>query len=362
MAAKIYIVPSSGKYEGKLLVFDTVESMTHIRNSKIPNHPVESINRSVADHRFREGAKIQMTGAISDNWNTTITEEPTPPFKTLVNKEQALTREKMSAEFPEGTTVNKVVNQILDKKTPRIEDFEAANEAEFDNEKRGPFWIAVADRLLKIEKDSLDIAIQKQLSQAGIRTNNYSQGDQINTITQARELLNDLEQNSILVTIVSRFEVYENMVITNFTNVLRNGPQRGAYWVSLTLDEQLLATTVRNPLVLDTASTEEASEVSAKGKKTPKQVDRNDPNFKKVLTIYEEQVTLVAKEDSKAYLPDENIRTKISKAPSPITEDENLEQAFNIYVNAGTDEDAARAQTEQFIRARLGTISAVVGK
>lgn len=135
MAAKIYIVPSSGQYEGKLLVFDTVESMSHIRNSKIPQHPVESINRSSADHRFREGAKIQMTGAISDQWDTTVTEEPTPPFKTLVNKEQVLVREKILKELPADSVAVKVVNQILDKKIPRTEDLEAAKEVEVDNKR-----------------------------------------------------------------------------------------------------------------------------------------------------------------------------------------------------------------------------------
>lgn len=359
MSAKIYIIPDSGKYEGKLLVFDTVESMSHIRSSKIPQHPVESLNRSRADHRFREGAKIQLTGAISDNWDTQITDEPRPAFKTLANKEQVLIRDKIQNEFPRGTVVNKVINQILDKKDPRPEDLEIVNSAEFNGQVRGPFWLAKAERALEVEKDSLDIAQQKQLSQVGSRSNDYSQGFNINTITQAKELLKDLDENSVLVTVVSMFEIYENMVLSNFTNVLRNGPQRGAYWVSLTLEEQLLARTVTNPIVVDSTNSEEVGTGTNLGKKSRQPIDKNDKIYKTVQELYKIELKLVADSDPSANTRDPKIESKVKNATNEKSEEALLQDASRAYGDAGGEAapEASRVDAIGVIRARLAAIS-----
>jgi hypothetical protein len=361
MAAKIYIIPESGKYQGDLLVFDTVESMTHSRTSRIANHPVESLSRSTSDHRFREGAKIQIVGAISDNWNTLTIEVPNPPFKTQPNKEQVLIRAAIQTEFDTSTIVYKVVNQILDKKQVREVDREAALKAEFNNEVRGPFWISIAEKVLEKEKDSLDIAQQKQLSQIGNRSNTSTQNQNINTIGKARELLNELERQSVLVTVVSMFETYENMVLTNFTNVLRNGPQRGAYWVSLSLEEQLLATVETNDIVIDARSTEEASTVSDKGKKQAPGIDSTDPLYKAVKKIFDYEVNLMATNDQKAKVQDEDIRNKLRKAPSGLTEQDIITNHIPLYAL----EASGNINTEsvsQSIRRALQQVSLTVSK
>lgn len=362
MAAKIYIIPNSGKYDGKLLVFDTVESMSHIRTAKVPQHPVESLNRSAADHRFRDGAKIQITGAISDNWDSRVTDEPRPAFKTVPNKEQALIRDKIQNEFPRGTLANKVINQILDKKTPRAVDLERVTEAEFNGQERGTFWLAKANRALETEVDSLDIAQLKQLSQVGSRSNDYSQNFNVNTITQARELLNELDRDSVLVTVVSMFEVYENMVVTNFTNVLRNGPQRGAYWVTLSLEEQLVAKAATKEIVVDSVNSEEVSSVSDKGKRSRNPVGKNDPIYKKVEKIYKEELEKVARGNPEAFVADADIKYKVEKSTDGLSEEGIILGASHFYVNNGEDTEAAEESARTEIRTKLLAASQKPGK
>jgi len=283
MPSKIYIVPTYGNFEGKLLVFDTVESMTHIKTAKIASHPVESADRTRADHRFRDGTKIQLVGMVSDNWNTSTVEEPTPVFKTQADKFQNNIRSKILEEYAKDSIVYQVVSKLLDKRPVSVAQMDKASQID-------TFWINLALSALDREKDEVDKARDAQLSRTDSLSNNYSIEDQNSTITQARELLTDVDENSIICTVVSKFEIYENMVLTGFTNILRNGPQRGGYWVSLIFQEQLIASTVTNPLVVDAKNSEAVDKVSDKGKQEPVVVDKNDAFYREMLQLWEENL------------------------------------------------------------------------
>jgi hypothetical protein len=112
---KIYIVPNSGDYEGQILVFDHVESMNHTSSSSIPKHPVESTGRSVADHRYRNGVRINITANVSDQWSTSVTTVTQPPFQTQVFKQQKVLRTKAEEIFDPEDPTFLAMKKMLDK-------------------------------------------------------------------------------------------------------------------------------------------------------------------------------------------------------------------------------------------------------
>lgn len=333
--ASIYIVPNSGQYEGKLLVFDYVESMNHVSTSKIPQHPVESLERSSADHRFREGVKIQITGNISDNWTSSITEVPSPVFQTLVFKRQKLLRQEVAEETGNNSYTTKLVNKILDKEPIEFEEYLRVPVSE-------TYFYREADRLLKIEKDALSLASDKEMSLSDIITNNYTLGQQINTIAQAEEMLRYLDDNSTLLTVVSQYRTYENMVLTNYSNPLRNGAERGAYWVSLNLEQQLLATTVSSPIAISARDSEEVNEEKNKGKQAITSIPTNSKAYKEVNKIWDQEV---------ADFP--QVQNKITSS----NKEEGLQEAARTYIEAGDNSTAATTQTRRSIKGTLITIN-----
>ena len=349
MANKIYVTPNSGKYLGKILVFDQVENMTHIRSSRIPQHPVESLNRSTADHRFRDGAKITLTGMVSDNWNSNIVAVPLPEFKSAVTKRQAILREKMEEEFPQNSYVNLVVNQILDKKTPNKFQLEIAL-------RQDTFWIDQARKLIAQEKDALSRIAEKRLTATGFQANDSFDNSAINTIQQAKEMLDYLDQTSTICTVVSMFDVYRSMVLTNFTNVLRNGEQRGAYWLNLVFEEQLLATVTSNPIIVDSKNTEEVETKSNKGKTNPLTVDEKDAIFTRIKVIWDNEVKNFS-------LRDQAIRSKIAVETRDITaEKRTLDRIFQKVILKGRDEEARDYASQQLVEGALEAISGKDGK
>lgn len=364
MASKIYITPSYGNFEGQLLVFDTVESMTHVRASKTPQHPVEHLDKGMADHRFREGVKIQIVGMISDNWTTAIKEEPTPQFKTSTDKQQQAIRTKLEQQFQEDTNneifkttndynlVSEVVQKILDKKEVRPRDFEEAKAI-------SPFWVIMATQTIDRERDEVSLIRDKQLKNSNNSlTNNYTMEDQNSTITQAREFLTELDKESILCTVVSMFEVYDNMVLTSFNNALRNGPQRGGYWVSLSFSEQLVASTVTKELVVDEKETEVANENKDKGRQEPVVIDKSDTVYKDLLQLWED---LLKKRDSEGQGP------KIRKYSRVVTNNKTaketiLEDVYRSYATKLSDKETATKDARLSINSGMLRILAKQGK
>jgi hypothetical protein len=309
--SKIYIIPESGKYEGKLLVFDHVENMNHTSSSKIPQHPVESRNRGTADHRYKDNLKIQIIGNISDNWETNVLTIDKPLFQILVFKRQKKLREKAREELPEGSQTLDTMNKILDKE--KVQDFEL-----FRVPIGETYWIREAQKLLSIEKDTLDLAEDKELALESAISNGYSLGQQINTIAQANELLKYLDESGTLVTVVSIYNAYSNMVISSYSNPLRNGAQRGAFWVILDLEQQQVATTVSNPIVVSSTNSEEVNDKKDVGKKTGGEIDKNSEAY----------IT------SKKLFEDTLATDKWGKGARPKVTPENKEEAILLAANA----------------------------
>jgi hypothetical protein len=364
MASKIYIAPSYGNKEGQLLVFDTVESMTHIKTSRVPQHPVEAINRSSADHRYREGVKIQIVGMVSDNWITSIKEEPTPQFKTSTDKFQKNIRLKLEQEFQEDTNneifltindyelVSEVVQKILDKKEVPQKDFDDAKAI-------SPFWVIMSKATVEREKDEVALSLDKQLKNSqNTISNSYTMEEQNSTITQAKELLNDIDENNILCTIMSMFEVYDNMILTSFNNPLRNGPQRGGYWVSLTFEEQIIATTTTKKLVVDSKESEAANSKKDRGKQEPVVIDKGDTKWKELEGLWDEQLR---RRDAQGEGP------KIRKFSKVVTNGKTakervLEEVYRVYVSSSSEKEMAKQQASFLISGRMGDILGKQGK
>ena len=345
MERKIYIIPNTGRYEGKLLILDHVESMTHISNSRIAKHPVESMNKSVADHRFREAKVIQMSGNVSDAWDTEITLVPTPVFQTMTNRDAQVIREQCAFELGADSPTCILMNKVLDNvpTLPIALELLLIPSDEF-------YWITTAEALVKAEKDKLAIAKSKSLSLTGGKYNSDYNNGSINTVQQTREMINELDREGTFVTIVSMFESYHNMVMKSYTNPLRNGVERGAYWVDLVFEEQLTATTVTNPIVLQATASEEVVAEVAAGKTSPVPVPKTDASYKTIDALVTEELAIKSRDNSK-------INTYMN------VQSTNRENLVNIglkpYLIAPNETGLSRARMD--IRGRIATIESVKG-
>lgn len=333
--AKIYIVPNSGQYAGTLLVFDHVDSMNHTSNSTIPQHPVESFERGRADHRYREGVKIQISGHITDNWSTEAVQLPSPAFQTKTFKTQKLLRSDVSEYTGSGSKVTKLVNKILDK-TP-VSESEVLNVDVVDR-----YWVSQAFRLVKEEKDVLSQASDKDMSLENLVSNTFTLGSQINTIAQAVEFLTYLDNNSTICTVVSLWKTYDNMVLTSFSNPLRNGAERGAYWISLNFEQQLIATTVSKPIAISPENSEEVNSQKDLGKQSAVSRPKTDATYQEVEKIWDEE--LKAYPRAKKYVTEKN-------------KDAALQRASDVYDNAGDKGDIAELRSRRNIKASLQAIT-----
>lgn len=241
--AKIYIAPKvndyATRYNGAVLVFDYVESMSHTSTASLADHPVEFQNSNIADHRFHQGQEITLTGNISDNWQTDLVINPTPVFQTIGFKGQKELRRACVEELGTDSPTCQMVNYILDGNDLTSED----NQKILNLPKDETYWATEASRLVVSEQDTIEIAQEKGLSVTKEEDNASTDNRNINQVGQAVEMLQYIDDNDIIVRIHSLHKVYDNMVLLSFNNTLRNGPQRGAYWVSLTFRERLMART-----------------------------------------------------------------------------------------------------------------------
>lgn len=238
--SKIYIAPKTNssfpQYTGKLLVFDHVESMTHSSTASIAAHPVEFQNSNIADHRYHLGTEITITGNISDNWQTDLVTNPTPVFQTIGWKNQKQLRAACGTELGTDSPTCQLVNNILDGN-----DASQAELIRIPSDELS--WVTEATRLVITEQDTAELAEEKGMSISKDEDNASVDNSNINRIIQAMEMLEYIDNHNLIVKVHSLKKVYDNMVLTSFTNPLRNGPERGAYWVTLTFRELRLAQT-----------------------------------------------------------------------------------------------------------------------
>ena len=304
MANRIYLAPQSGQNVSKLLVFDYVESMNHVSTSVVPQHPVESINKSIADHRFKKGKKISITGMVSDNWDTSLVEVISPEFETAAKKDSKVLRTKGEETLGKESATYKLMVKILDRKQ--------YFNSELDDVPTGEqYWIAGAFRSIASDGDFVNEIYNKGIPFQNRTTNLSTSDGNVNTISEAREILKDLDDNSILVTVYSMYEEYPNMVISSFSNPLRNGVQRGAYWVQLNLEEQLIASDAANILSYNVDNSEYLSNLEDKDKVSGKDLTANDKVSQVVLALWTELYEEKAADDPKfiGYMSKENEAT-----------------------------------------------------
>lgn len=271
--SRIFISPQHGKYVGQLLVFDHVESINHVSNSTIPQHPVESGSKSIADHRYKQPFKLSIVGNISDQWLTKATILPLSVFQTSAHKMQKLLRTQ-TEQINGDSLVTKIVNDILDKTYPTPDDPQLQVDLDkLDDEDLT--WTTRALQIVAKEEDTLDIANDKELSLSFELRNTQRLGTEINTIAQAEEMLTHLDNNNTLVSVYSLYRRYPNMVIQSFRNDTRQGAQRGAYWVSIDFEQQLVAQTVSTEIAIKPKDSEEVNDEERLGKNVPiQEVDK----------------------------------------------------------------------------------------
>jgi len=343
--SKIYIAPKTNsfnknKYAGKLLVFDHVESMNHGSGATLANHPVEFQNSNIADHRFHQGQEINITGNISDNWQTSLIVNPTPNFQTLSHIRQKQLRLACGEEEGTSSYVYSVVNKILDgepvKESERLSVPEASSH-----------WVTEADRLLGAEKDTIEIAEEKGMSVNRDNNNASTKNGNINQIDQAQEMLEYIDEHNVIVKIHSLRKVYDNMVLTEFSNPLRNGPGRGAYWVSLSFQERLMAEVASDDVLASIDDSEFLSKPQDIGQGTKNPLTAKEKA--EVDNIYNDQVAYVAGgtgRDGTGSLrkyPNISDSTKLTDPATGKSYELGIkENAYNLYYNNIGDKVVAR--------------------
>ena len=341
---KIYISPISGDYVGVLLVLDHVESMSHLSNSVITSHPVESQNQNISDHRYQNGKVISITGMISDEWDTPVVVDPTPIFQSIYFKSSKRLRAAVAINDPDSWT-QIYVNNILDGfQAPSDEDIEH----NVPEEKR--FYLTQAQRIKTSEDDMLEEAKSKNISVEKENSNISKINGIVSSINSAKEVLQSLDSNSNIVTIQSVWDQYPNMVLKSFNNVLRNGPQRGAYWVNLVFEEEMIAQEATNNSSTSPENSEELADNENKGKVDPTIAGPTDENVVAVQTIYA-QVLAEQVSDMATWI-----------AVNPNNKSKIISDAEATYMNASASNgDSAELATSTNINANMQIVASYRG-
>ena len=344
---KIYISPNSGEYAGALLVLDHVESMSHMSNAVISSHPVESQNQNIADHRYHTGKVISLTGNISDNWRTEVITNPTPVFQSVYFKESKRLRAAVIEATGYFSKTTEYVNSILD-------GFEDVTEKDVvDNvPEEEQFYITQARRIVVSEKDMIEEAQKKGMSVDKEESNSSKVNGIVSGIEDAKEMLKSLDRNNTIVSVQSVWDNYGNMVLKSFNNVLRNGPQRGAYWVNLVFEEEMIAEEAKKFSVISPANSEETAETEDKGKTDKVVADASDENVSAVNAIYI-QVFNQQVSQMEAWIQ-----------VNPNTKDYILEQGLNTYMKASAKagEEVAETATASNINTNMQIVANLRGK
>lgn len=357
MLGRIYITPKAGKFRNKILLLDHVEAMPHVRSAKVSQHPVEGKNVGVADHRYREPVMITITGMVSDNWQSTLLTVPEPPIKLDPTTKLEVLREKSLVEFPAGTLVNRVMNDLYaGLYADSVEYREAVMQG-------GRYWLDATVQLMAEEEDLLNTGESFQLPMGGDSNNRATDGGEINTISQAIDLLEYIDKESIVCDISSKFREYPDMVLTNYTNALRNGTSRGAYWVTLIFQERQAAKVTLITNSIDVISTEKTSDPTNKGKKVPLTVDSRNILRKSVVIVWNEELSKFAENN-----PEINAFVLVVDSAGITAKEKTITVALNRLVSSvgnGKDPVAkgrALKGTTRHIRSALGVIFKRKGK
>lgn len=349
---RIYIGQKTGKYAGKIIVFDHVEAMNQTSTSVITNHPVEYKNQNKADHRFHNGIAISIAGMISDNWQTTLVNDPTPVFETMYYKKQKTLRLSAAADIGQESFIFELMTRVLQGETIDPEELQVGYE-----EYPSDYWyVAVAQALVNSESDMIESAQNKNMSISESESNADLSNGNINTITEAQEMLEYWDANDSILTVTSMWKTYENMVLTNYSNPLRNGPQRGAYWVNLNLKEELISQAIDVTRVVSPENSEEVDEEENEGKNSRNVVDiyGNDPAAVAVRAIYNEQLANRTDPGRTAQWVDVN----------SVSKDRILEDGLDAYQNASGAEglSAASSRAGNSINLNFSRIESERGK
>lgn len=350
---KIYIVPSSGAYDGKVIALDHVEGFNWKSSSSISQHPVESQNQNIADHRFHQAKTISMSGMVSDEWNTNIVYEPTPVFQTTYKKQQKSLRTTVADAYGKNSDVYRIVTSILDKEVTNINNFNTNKINTLPEDQQN--YVFEAFDLVTAEQDVIDISQDKGQSITQADDNLTYVNNALNSIVQVKEALQYFDDNDTILTIVSLRDTYENMVLVEFNNVLRNGPERGAYWVNLLFKEELIATGVTNRTIVSSENSEEVDDKKTKGKSDPEE-DINSVFVERVNEIYDD---VKDKHPSNNGINNKDLDYWLNKASGTqpnAAESFIKEKAYDEYSNSQSD-----ANTENVIFSYFTSLAASRG-
>ena len=341
---KIYIVPQSGIYEGRVIVFDYVEAMNINSSSTIANHPVESQNQNIADHRFHKNKTINIVGMVSDNWQTSLINAPTPVFQSTYFKQQKGLRFACAADLGSDSSTYEMVSTVLNREPYTEEEINALPAEE-------RYYVEEAIRLVNSEDDAIETAKEKGLSITGTDSNASYNNAVINSIIQAQEAFKYFDANDTLLTISSIRDEYTNMAITSFNVNLRNGPQRGGYWVTLNLQQELIAQGVTNSEAIDPQNSEEINTTADKGKTNIKDVPDSDEIKQAVQALYSQAFDdIILAPNLQSYL------NKISSGKSQTAKEYILGKAYDKYAD-GLDDTGPY----YYIRSQLNLVNSSRG-
>lgn len=291
MANRIFIEPLSGKYKGQLLVFDVVKTMNHVRSASTFSHSVEHLNTNISDHRYRAPGIIIMSGYVSDSWDSTLIKQPDASYKDYVIDEENLLIDTM------GNIVNQAPEEDIARQARLFRDtqlvlkgedpdlvFGTGPEDDFTDEDS----IKEAQSIFKKKNDTNRRKEEKGLDFSDDVSNSPEYSLQINTIQQTIEVFDNIDQESILCDVHSKYKVYENMVLETYSNPLKAGEESQAYHFNLSWKEQNTAAVLIDTRIVIFSNSELAENDKLLGKNNTKNFDKSDPLYKEMSAIWED--------------------------------------------------------------------------
>lgn len=246
---RIYLITQgTSKWGGKILLFDVVKSYNTTMNATTTSHSIEAENRSISDHTYNRNVNIQLTGYISDSWDSEFKSNIDKKWNNYADNLQdqlfstALDNESAeNSAIPGWPSITQAVEEIMETgEGPKALDYygiPTTADASLQQE-----LILQAYKIFESKKAVYTQASNKSILSENI-TNDDSNNGAINTTEQAEELLQAIRGGRLLCTLAGKWRTLENMVMSNFTNPLKAGPGSQAYYVTLSFEQQRSATT-----------------------------------------------------------------------------------------------------------------------
>lgn len=285
-----FITQGTSKWGGKILLFDVVNSYSTSMNATTTSHSIESENRAVSDHIYNQNTTVQLTGYISDSWDSEFKSNIDKKWNNYADNQQdalffnAIENDNdPNSSIPGWPSIAQACENIMETgEGPSATDYygiPTTADASIQQE-----LILQAYKVFESKKSVYSQASNKAIASENITNDDVNNGA-INTTEQAVELLQGIRSERLLITLAGKYRTLENMVMTAYSNPLKAGAGSQAFYVTLTLEQQRTSTTNSETKFFYPPDSEITDEEAKKKANTKGNLDSLKLNWQNLLNV-----------------------------------------------------------------------------